>query len=215
MTRTETLFVESFRENASQTHRLMRRLIVAQALFVIAVAVWLLPRTWIGTTPHTGVHIVGSVILALSFAVVAMYLALRRTDTAASRIGMGAIQLLFSGLIIHVTGGRIESHFHIFASLAILSFYRDWRVIVVATAVTGVDHIVRGVVTPRSIYGLADHVHWRSLEHIAWVLFADAFILLGIRNQIRRMREIAETKARAEALQERTTQLLNLSLIHI
>src|SRR5262245_15602680 len=31
--------------------------------------------------------------------------------------------------------GRIETHFHVFGSLAFLAFYRDWRVLVTATVV--------------------------------------------------------------------------------
>ena len=32
-----------------------------------------------------------------------------------------------SALLIHLSGGRIETHFHIFGSLAFLAFYRDCR----------------------------------------------------------------------------------------
>jgi len=42
---------------------------------------------------------------------------------------------LTSALLIHLSGGRIETHFHIFGSLAFLSFYRDWRVLITATAI--------------------------------------------------------------------------------
>ena len=44
-------------------------------------------------------------------------------------------QTLTSALLIHLTGGRIETHFHVFGSLAFLAFYRDWRVLVTASAV--------------------------------------------------------------------------------
>ena len=42
--------------------------------------------------------------------------------------------MLTSALLIHLTGGRIETHFHVFGSLAFLAFYRDWRVLVPADA---------------------------------------------------------------------------------
>ena len=44
-------------------------------------------------------------------------------------------QSLMSALLIHLSGGRIETHFHIFGSLAFLACYRDWRVLVAASAV--------------------------------------------------------------------------------
>jgi ABC-type dipeptide/oligopeptide/nickel transport system permease component len=43
--------------------------------------------------------------------------------------------MLTSALLIHLTGGRIETHFHVFGSLAFLAFYRDWRMLLSATIV--------------------------------------------------------------------------------
>ena len=45
---------------------------------------------------------------------------------------IAAAQMLSAGLLIHLTGGRLETHFHVFGSLAFLAFYRDWRVLGVA-----------------------------------------------------------------------------------
>ena len=53
-----------------------------------------------------------------------------------------------SALLIHLTGGRIETHFHVFGSLAILAFYRDWRVLIPATVVVALDHMLRGLFWP-------------------------------------------------------------------
>ncbi len=82
-----------------------------------------------------------------------------------------------TGLIIHVCGGRLETHFLIFGSLAFLGFYRDWRVLITASAVAGADHLVRGLLLPESIYGIATVSIWRSIEHIAWIIFADIFLI--------------------------------------
>jgi hypothetical protein len=35
--------------------------------------------------------------------------------------------MLWSALLIHLTGGRIETHFHVFGSLGILAGYRGAR----------------------------------------------------------------------------------------
>ena len=59
-----------------------------------------------------------------------------------------------SGLLIHLTGGRIETHFHVFGSLAFLAFYRDWRVFIPATIVVAADHAVRGLYFPQSVFGV-------------------------------------------------------------
>ena len=52
--------------------------------------------------------------------------------------------MLWSALLIHLTGGRIETHFHVFGSLAFLAFYRDWRVLVPATVVVALTTPLRG-----------------------------------------------------------------------
>ena len=64
-------------------------------------------------------------------------------------------QMLMGALLIHLTGGRIETHFHVFGSLAFLAFYRDWRVLVPATVVVALDHLLRGIFWPQSVYGVA------------------------------------------------------------
>ncbi len=82
---------------------------------------------------------------------------------------------LMSALLIHLTGGRIETHFHVFGSLAILAFYRDWRVLISASAVVYVDHLLRGMLWPQSVYGVLAAPVWRSLEHAGWVIFEVTF----------------------------------------
>lgn len=56
--------------------------------------------------------------------------------------------MLFAAPLIDITGGRIESHFQIFGVLALLALYRDWRVLITASAVTAIHYGVFGVLTP-------------------------------------------------------------------
>ncbi|EKK04053.1 protein containing PAS domain protein [Rhodopirellula baltica SH28] len=87
--------------------------------------------------------------------------------------------MLWSALLIHLSGGRIETHFHVFASLATLSIYRDWRILISATAVVALDHFVRGVFYPLSVFGIMTESPYRWIEHAAWVLFEVAFLAPG------------------------------------
>ena len=82
-------------------------------------------------------------------------------------------QMLTSALLIHITGGRIETHFHVFGSLAFLAFYRDWRVFIPATIVVGLDHMVRGIFWPQSVccasvrrHGAAEYAACDFLGHL-------------------------------------------------
>ena len=94
--------------------------------------------------------------------------------------------MLMGALLIHLTGGRIETHFHVFGSLAFLAFYRDWRVLVPATIVVALDHLLRGIFWPQSVYGVLVASQWRWLEHAAWVLFEDVFLVVVVPPQLRR-----------------------------
>ena len=76
--------------------------------------------------------------------------------------------MLFSALLIHLSGGRTEMHFHIFGSLAFLAFYRDWRVLVTASVVVAIDQFVRGnVLAGVLVFGPGDGktptgAHWNT-----------------------------------------------------
>jgi signal transduction histidine kinase/DNA-binding response OmpR family regulator len=107
--------------------------------------------------------------------------------------------MLASALLIHLTGGRIETHFHVFGSLAVLAFYRDWRVLVTATAVVALDHFFRGLFWPSSVYGVASGAEWRWIEHSGWVIFEDAFLIFACLHSHREMRAIALRQAEIES----------------
>lgn len=102
------------------------------------------PHTWIGAQsaihPHVLMAIFGGGVLAS----LPIALAVFRPGQLTTRLVIASSQVLFSCLLIHLSGGRIETHFHVFGSLAFLAAYRDWRVLLPATLIVAVDHLVRG-----------------------------------------------------------------------
>ena len=106
--------------------------------------------------------------------------------------------MLMGALLIHLTGGRIETHFHVFGSLAFLAFYRDWRVLIPATIVVALDHMLRGMFWPQSVYGVLVASEWRWLEHAAWVVFEDLFLVVACLRSVAEMRQTAERTAALE-----------------
>jgi signal transduction histidine kinase/DNA-binding NarL/FixJ family response regulator len=129
----------------------------------------------------------------------AVALAWLRPGAASTRHVVGVAQMLIGVILIHVTGGRIETHFYIFGALAFLSFYRDWRVLVTASAVIAVDHLLRGIFMPLSVYGVAYASVWRTVEHAFWVVYEDAFLLVLCQRGLREMRVTAEQDAQLES----------------
>jgi C4-dicarboxylate-specific signal transduction histidine kinase len=121
---------------------------------------------------------------------------------------VGVSQILFSVLFIHLSGGRIETHFHVFGSLAFLAFYRDWRPVFIGTVVTAIDHLVRGAFWPESVYGVLSATPWRALEHSAWVLFEDLILWASIQMALKEMRSVSESQA---AIEMKSRQLAELN----
>ena len=198
-----------------QADRLFAVLMGVQVFGCIVVALFVSPHTWIGSIPKTHVHVYASIVLGAVIASLPVTLAIVRPGEPLTRHIIAAGQMLMSALLIHVSGGRIETHFHIFGSLAFLAFYRDWRVLITATVVVSIDHFLRGVFWPESVFGVLAASRWRWLEHVAWVLFADLFLVRMCVLNVRQMRGLAQRQAELEETRdsieaqivERTRQL--------
>src|SRR5262249_28371917 len=94
--------------------------------------------------------------------------------------------------------GRIETHFHVFGSLAFLAAYRDWKLLMPATILVAVDHFVRGTFWPQTVFGVMTAEPWRWLEHGAWVIFEDLFLIISIRQSHKDMQSAALQTAQLE-----------------
>jgi signal transduction histidine kinase/ActR/RegA family two-component response regulator len=199
-----------------RTDRMFAVLMGLQWLAGIAAAFWLSPKTWLGTTSQTHMHVWAALFLGGAISAFPMALALIQPGRSSTRYAVAVGQMLMGALLIHLTGGRIETHFHVFGSLAFLSFYRDWRVLVPATIVVAADHFLRGLFWPQSVYGVLAASEWRWLEHAGWVLFENTFLLIAIKHSVKEMRDIAERTAEIKTLNsgleyhvaERTSQLV-------
>ncbi len=186
-----------------RTDRLFAYLLAAEWLVGIAMALWISPLTWAGVRSETHVHFWAALFLGGLVTIPPALLALSRPGRTLTRHFVAAGQMLVSALLIHLTGGRIETHFHVFGSLAILAFYRDWRVLLTATIVVAADHFVRGVYWPQSVFGVLTASSWRWLEHAGWVIFENVFLARSCAQSIAEMREIAARRASLEETNER------------
>jgi two-component system sensor histidine kinase/response regulator len=197
------------------TDRIFSGLLLLQWVAGIAAAYWISPLTWIGAASQTHLHVWAAIVLGGIIAVPPALLAWWQPGRALTRHVIAVAQMLASALLIDVTGGRIETHFHVFGSLAFLAFYRDWRVLVTATVVVAGDHFLRGVWWPQSVFGSANVAYWRWLEHAGWVVFEDIFLIYACWRSQTEMREIALRRAQLEvsndliehAVVERTAEL--------
>ena len=198
-----------------QTSRLFTILMLVQWVAGIAAAIWISPRTWAGSTSHVHLHVWLALLLGGAITSLPVFLTITRPCAVFTRHTVAVCQMLMSALLIHLSGGRIETHFHVFGSLAFLAYYRDWRVLIPATIVVAADHAGRGVYFPQSVFGILTASPWRWLEHAAWVAFEDVILVKMCLQGVQEMWEIARRQASIESstlqledkVRERTLEL--------
>ena len=174
----------------------------------IIFAIYVSPLAWFGDVSRTHVHVWAAVVLGGAISLFPALLATFRPGAPSTRYCIAAAQMLMSALLIHLTGGRIETHFHVFGSLAFLAFYRDWKVLIPATVVVALDHMLRGVFWPQSVFGTMVASEWRWMEHAAWVVFENVFLVMScIRGTARAATERRpDHRARARASRSGTAR---------
>jgi signal transduction histidine kinase/ActR/RegA family two-component response regulator len=174
-----------------RTDRMFGWLLLVEWLACIGVVLIISPTAWEGSRsylhPHVwlatltgGLAVAGPILMAWCY---------RGATTTRHVIAIS--QALISALFIHLTGGRIESHFLIFGSLAFLAFYRDWRVLITFSTIVTLDHLLRGRYWPESVFGFVAVSEWRWVEHACWIMFEDVFLIFSCQQSLAEMREIA------------------------
>src|SRR5687767_7692908 len=196
--RSAELFAAYQHDIHRRTDRLFAGLMAFQWLLGIAFALWVSPLRWDGDQSSTHLHVVAAVWLGGVISLFPALLGWFRAGHTSTRHIIAVAQMLMGALLIHLTGGRIETHFHVFGSLAFLAFYRDWRVLIPATIVVALDHMLRGIFWPQSVYGVMVASQWRWLEHAAWVVFEDMFLVVSCVRSLAEMRETANRTATLE-----------------
>jgi PAS domain S-box-containing protein len=201
---TQKRATELFREQQQRiyvrTDKLFAFLLIAQWFAGIICSIYVSPYAWEGSSYQVHSHVIAAVLLGGMISGLPVYLAKMHPGASITRHVIAVSQMLYSGLLIHLSGGRIETHFHIFGGLALLAFYRDWRVLATASIVVATDHLIRGLYWPLSVFGVSYASPLRTLEHVAWVVFEDIFLWRGIWQSVNEMRDIAAQRADLEAV---------------
>jgi diguanylate cyclase (GGDEF)-like protein len=93
----------------------------------------------------------------------------RRARSLAASFGL----VTCSALVVYMSSGVIEAHFHFFVVISILVLYQDWAPFLLALAYVVVHHGLVGVIDPRAVYN-----HESALEHPwKWAMVHGAFVL--------------------------------------
>ena len=85
-----------------------------------------------------------------------------------------------SALLVHLTGGLIESHFHFFVVIPLVSLYRDWRPLAFGLVFVVAHHSIVGAISPGDVFNhpaaLANPVEW-ALLHGVYVMALTTVII--------------------------------------
>jgi hypothetical protein len=200
--RAAALFNERRQHVLKRLDRAFVYLMVGQWVFAILVALLFSPYGWAGKVKAVHFHVYLALLMGGALTLFPAALALLSPGRALTRHVIAANQMLWSALLIHLMGGRIETHFHVFGSLAFLSFYLDWKVLLTATVVVASDHLIRQLVWPESVYGVLNPEWWRFLEHAFWVVFENAILVLACVIGLKDMMHAARQQAEVEILTE-------------
>jgi len=72
----------------------------------------------------------------------------RRTSTVVTSVGL----LTCSALLVRLSGGAIEMHFHYFVMVGVITLYQDWWPFLVAIGYVVLQHGLAGVIDPTTVY---------------------------------------------------------------
>lgn len=112
----------------------------------------------------------------------------RRSRMCAATLGL----FTSSAVLVHLSGGLIEMHFHFFVMVAVVILYQSWLPFLLAIGYVVVHHGVIGVLDPSSVFNhpsaLAHPWRWAAV-HGLFILGESAACLIAWRlNEVTRLR---------------------------
>jgi hypothetical protein len=119
-----------------------------------------------------------------------------------------------SAVLVHLSGGTIEAHFHFFAMVGIITLYQDWVPFGLAIVYVAVHHGVASTVDPHSVYNhyAALNNPWKwAVIHGLFVLGASAANVYAWRLNEEAAGETESYRARLEEGQRRRQSALEIN----
>jgi methyl-accepting chemotaxis protein len=79
-----------------------------------------------------------------------------------------------SGVLVHLSNGSIEAHFHFFVMVTIIILYQDWLPFLLAIAYVVAHHALFGLIDPESVFN-----HPAAIQNPVKWAFIHGFFILG------------------------------------
>jgi PAS domain S-box-containing protein len=220
---TRRLLAEYRQEVAERTDRMFVWLLLAQWLSAVVTALWAGPRAWNGSLLHLPALMWKAFALGGAITSLPVYVAFKYPGSRLTRQEVAIGQGLIVSLLVHVSGGRHEMNYAIFASLAFLAMYRDVTVLILASVISSVDHLLGCFFWSKSVYGVPHVGAWAWVDHAAYMTLENVLLALAIGKSRTDMLNAAKKQAtidasraaleREVAERQRTERLLSLQYV--
>jgi uncharacterized membrane protein len=149
------------------------------------------------------VHMVADVLPIVGLTMLATRLRDRTWQASAATLGLVGC----SGVLVHLSGGSIEAHFHFFVMVGVVTIYQMWVPFVVAVGFVLVHHTTVGIIDPKAVYDHQSAINrpwlWAGIH--ALFLLASALASLRLWKHVEDERVQAQEAAAAE--REQTVRL--------
>jgi hypothetical protein len=110
----------------------------------------------------------GGAVGALA-AAAGLLMADRQVRAAVASLGL----VTASAMVVHLSGGYIEAHFHFVVVIAVVALYQDWAPFPVAIGFVVVEHGLGGMLMPTAVYNHPDAI----TEPWKWAAIHGALVL--------------------------------------
>ncbi|MDB4983242.1 MAG: rpfC [Myxococcales bacterium] len=220
---TRRLYAEYRQELCQRTDRMFMWLLLAQWLAAVVTALWSSPAVWNGSLSQLPPLVLKAFGLGAAIASLPMYVAFKYPGSMLTRQEIAIGQGLITSLLIHVSGGHFEMRYAVFASLAFLAMYRDITVVLLATLISSLDHVLGCFFWPKSLYGVMHVGGGAWIQHVSMMAFENVLLALAIRKSQEDMLGTAKKQAtldssrtaleREVAERQRTERLLSLQYV--
>ena len=173
---TRRVLAEYRREVWGQVDRMFLLLLLGQAIVAIVTALIATPLPWSGPLgfPILAWKALGLGIVIAALPLIAVY---SNPGAGSTRREIAIGQGLMTCLLIHVAGGQEVMHWAIFISLPFLALYRDVSVLLLASAITVIDHVLACFLWPQSVYGAAHVSQWAWVRDV-WMMGIEDVVLV-------------------------------------
>jgi signal transduction histidine kinase len=104
-------------------------------------------------------------------------------------------QIGWSLVFMWLLEGRSEAQFHLFVSLAVLTFFRDWSVLLTATALAVAYPIFRIALLPES-YVVGPSAVWRVFDQCIWVVGEFLLLMVIVQHSLKTVDKFSNVIAR-------------------